>query len=233
VLLGALGGGGSSLTTPILLYVVGLPPREAIATSLLVVGASSGVATLQHARTGTLAARTGLVFGGAGMVSAFFAGKLAEHIADRALLGLFGLMLLASGVAMLTRRSELRPRTPPSPALAAAVGFGVGALTGLVGAGGGFIAVPAMVILLGMPMDRAVGTSLLVISLNALTGFLGQVTHVPVDYTAAALLGGASILGTFFGAPLAARVSPARLRIAFGLLVTALGLYMGGRVLVG
>lgn len=233
MLLGALGGGGSSLTTPILLYVLGLPPREAIATSLLVVGASSGVATLQHLRTGTVVLRTGLSFGLAGMVSAFLAGRLAEHLPDRLLLGLFGLLLLTSGGAMLLRRSELKPRTPPSPALAAVAGFAVGALTGLVGAGGGFIAVPAMVILLGLPMNQAVGTSLLVISLNAFTGFLGQVTHVHVDFATAAALGGASIVGSFFGAPLSATVGPARLRIAFGVLVLGLGLYISAKVAAG
>jgi uncharacterized membrane protein YfcA len=226
VCLGALGGGGSSLTTPILLYVLGMPAREAIATSMLVVGATSAVGAAQHARDGNVDARTGLTFGLAGMVSALGAGRLAEYLPERVLLALFALLMLATGAAMLRRAPPLAPGAAASPALAALVGLGTGALTGLVGAGGGFIAVPALVLLLALPMKRAVGTSLLVITLNAFTGFLGHATHVQVDYAVAAALAAASISGTFVGAPLARRIPAERLRGAFAVFVLLVGAWV-------
>jgi uncharacterized protein len=226
VFLGALGGGGSTLTTPILLYVLSMPPREAIATSMLVVGATSAVGTVQHARRGNVELRTGLTFGVAGMLSAFVAGRLAEQLPESVLLGLFGVLLLVTGAAMLRKRAALAPRPQPAPGLAMAVGLAVGALTGLVGAGGGFIAVPALVLFLGLPMHRAVGTSLLVITLNAFTGFLGHASHVQVDYATACALGAASVAGSFLGPPLARPIAPDRLRQGFGIFVLVVGVYV-------
>ena len=214
--LGLLGGGGSILAVPVLTYGAGLEAKEAIATSLLVVGTTSLFALLPHARAGGVEWRTGLVFGATAMLGAFGGGLAAEWFSGRTLLLLFAGMMVLTAVAMLRGRADLVPRSSAVPVpLVVAEGLVVGALTGLVGAGGGFLVVPALVLLGGMDMHRAVGTSLLVIALKSFAAFAGHAAHVPVDYALAGIVTASAVAGTFAGAVLARRVPAQALRRGF------------------
>jgi uncharacterized protein len=227
--LGLLGGGGSTLALPILLYVLRLETRSAIATSLIVVGATSLSAVLAHARAGHVRYSIGATFGAASMAGAFAGGHLARFVPSALLLSGFALMMGLTGIAMLRPPRFHDERTTTAPASAAGialVGFLVGSLTGLVGAGGGFLVVPALAVLFAIPMPQAIGTSLLVIAMNALAGFIGQIGHTQIDGKVAALVTLAAVVGGVAGASLSKHVAPRSLRRAFGALVLAMAVFM-------
>ncbi len=182
--LGFFGGGGSILTVPLLVYVFGLDPKEAIASSLLIVGVASSTGVLTHTRAGRVDLRTALVFGGAGMAGAYAGGRASAFVHGTLLLLLFASMMLLTAMAMWRGRREGLPGETPhehAPIRLLAQGFAVGRFTGLVGAGGGFLIVPALVLWAGLPMTRAVGTSLAIIVLNTAAGFVGYASHVRVQ----------------------------------------------------
>lgn len=225
IALGLLGGGGSILTVPLLAYVAGMEAKQAIATSLLVVGTTSAVAAVSHARAGRVQWRTGLIFGMAGMAGAYAGGLLARFIPGTVLLIGFAVMMIATAVAMLRGRKELGPVDPhhriPVPKVIAE-GLVVGLVTGLVGAGGGFLVVPALALLGGLPMPMAVGTSLVVIAMKSFAGFAGYLSSVSIDWRTAAMVTAAAVVGALLGARLTARVNPDSLRKAFGWFVLAM-----------
>ncbi len=231
VALGLLGGGGSILTVPILVYAAGLPAHEAIATSLFVVGATSVAALVPHARAGRVRYATGALFGAASMVGAFAAGRVARYIPAGVLLGAFGIMMAITAVAMMRKPKAdvdgVNPEKPRQPVWKILIeGLVVGAVTGLVGAGGGFLVVPALVILGGLPMREAVGTSLLVIAMKSFAAFGGYVTAVHVDWTIALVVTGAAIAGSFGGAALAGRVPQQALRKGFAWFVVVTAVFI-------
>jgi uncharacterized membrane protein YfcA/uncharacterized membrane protein YedE/YeeE len=224
--LGLLGGGGSILAVPILVYVFGMDAKAALATSLLVVAVSSALGATQHARRGNVWPRAALTFGGVAMIGAYGGARLAAFVPSHVLLLLFAGLLAATATVMLRNAAPGRrtPEAPPStfPKLAAE-GLGVGMLTGLLGAGGGFLIVPVLTTLGGLPMHAAVGTSLLVIALNAGTALLGYLAHVSLDGRIAALVTVAAVIGSLLGGSVAARLPAATLRRAFAGLVLAMG----------
>ena len=226
--LGFLGGGGSILTVPILIYVVGLEPRNAIATSLLVVGVTSLAAMLSHARQGRVDWRVGLLFGASSMVGAFIGGHIAYLMPTKALLAGFTVMMIVTGVAMMRRRGEPSERAPGAHGLAkaTAVGVGIGLLTGMVGAGGGFVIVPALVFFSCLPMCTAVGTSLLVIAMNSFAGFVGTLGHTTIAWHLALSVTAAAVGGSLVGAAFARRVKPESLRTGFAWFVLAMAMFM-------
>jgi uncharacterized membrane protein YfcA len=224
--LGMLGGGGSILAVPLLVYVAGLPAKEAIATSLLVVGVTSTVAVIPHARAGRVRWRTGVIFGLAGMTGAYAGGRLAGYIPASVLLGGFAVMMLATAIAMIRgRRLRVGKPVPQELPIVRVVvdGIVVGLVTGLVGAGGGFLVVPALALLGGLPMPVAVGTSLLVIAMKSFAGFAGYLSTTSIDWTLAAAVTAAAVVGSLAGAKLAARIREELLRKAFGWFVVAMG----------
>ncbi|MEW5812913.1 MAG: sulfite exporter TauE/SafE family protein [Actinomycetota bacterium] len=225
VTLGLLGGGGSILTVPLLAYVAGMDAKQAIATSLLVVGATSAVGAISHARGGRVQWRTGLLFGAAGMAGAYAGGLLARFIPGRLLLIGFAVIMIATAVAMLRGRRNIdptaAPRSIPIPKVIAE-GLVVGLVTGLVGAGGGFLVVPALALLGGLPMPVAVGTSLVVIAMKSFAGLAGYLSSVQIDWTLAAAVTAAALVGGLIGARLTAFVDPDALRKAFGWFVLAM-----------
>lgn len=230
VSLGLLGGGGSILTVPILTYVAGLPPKEAIAASLFVVGATSAVSAISHARTGRVRWRTGLIFGAAGMVGAFGGGILGGYVPGTVLMIAFALMMVATSLAMIRGRKRAHAADAPARELPTMKiileGLAVGLATGLVGAGGGFLVVPALALLGGLPMPVAVGTSLVVIAMKSFAGLAGYLTSVSLDW---ALVGGvtlAAILGSLLGARLAGRIPETVLREGFGVFVLVMGAFV-------
>lgn len=233
VALGAFGGGGSILTVPILHYVLGLEGHVAIATSLFVVGTTSLAGLIAHARRGRVDWRTGVSFGVAGMVGAFGAGRVAHHVPAGILLVGFGVMMVGTALSMLrgrapaASRASAPARTPERAWLKGiAEGLVVGAVTGFVGAGGGFLVVPALVLLRGLPMDVAVGTSLLIIALKSFAGFAGFLGHTPIDWPLSSLVASLAVIGSLLGSALVARLDPESLRRAFGWFVVAMASFM-------
>lgn len=235
VALGLLGGGGSILTVPILVYVAGMGPKEAIAASLFVVGVTSAVAAVSHARAGRVHWRTGLIFAAAGMAGAYAGGRLAEFISGTVLLVAFGLMMLATAVAMIRGRKKSAP--PEGHRLSVPKilleGFVVGLVTGLVGAGGGFLIVPALVLLGGLPMGAAVGTSLVVISLKSFAGLAGYMSSVQVDWGLAGAVTAAAVVGSLLGGRLTDRIHPETLRKGFGWFVVVMAVFVLTQQLLG
>ncbi|MGW4055212.1 sulfite exporter TauE/SafE family protein [Streptomyces sp. NPDC004779] len=227
VSLGVLGGGGSILTVPVLVHLAGQEPKEAIATSLFVVGVTSLVALVPHARARRVRWRTGLVLGAFSMAGAYAGGRAAAFVPGTALLAAFALMMLATAFAML--RGPRRGREPkarnggPKPWHIAVEGLAVGAVTGFVGSGGGFLVVPALVLLGGLRMSAAVGTSLLVIAMNSFAGLAGHLSGATVDPVLALTVTGAAVAGSLVGARLAGRVPQDGLRTAFGWFVVVTG----------
>jgi len=228
--LGLLGGGGSILTLPILLYAVGMAPKPAIATSLLIVAGASFVAMVAYARSGRVAWRIAAWFGAASMTTAYLAGRLAHGLSAPLLLAAFTGIMLLTGAAML-RRAPSAASGAPRVSRALVAGASVGVVTGLVGAGGGFLIVPALTLFSGLDMPRAVGTSLLIITLNSLAAFGGYVGHVDLPLDTAAMLTLSAAAGSVLGSTLSRRIEPARLRRGFALLVLSMGVYMAVRQL--
>jgi uncharacterized membrane protein YfcA len=232
--LGLLGGGGSILTVPILLYVFQLPPRVAIATSLLVVGSTSAAALIPHARAGRVRWKTGAIFGAASMAGAYAAGRVAKFIPASVLLLLFGAMMLVTAVAMMRGRKAGAAEGAAEPAelpllKVLAEGLVVGGVTGLVGAGGGFLVVPALVLLGGLPMGVAVGTSLLVITMKSFAGFAGYLSSVTIPWETAGAVVAAAIVGSVIGGRLVSLIPADRLRKGFAWFVVVMAVFILGQ----
>ncbi|GLC26897.1 sulfite exporter TauE/SafE family protein [Roseisolibacter agri] len=225
--LGLLGGGGSILTVPVLVYVLGYAAKPAIAMSLPVVGVTSLVGAALHWRLGNVRVRTALAFGVLAMLGAFAGARLAGLLAGAVQLALLAVVMLAAAVSMLRgRHDDATLDAPPRLALLAPIALGVGVLTGLVGIGGGFLVVPALVLLAHVPMRQAVGTSLLVIAMNSASGFAGYLGTVSVDWSFLAGFTAAAVTGALVGTALAARVPQAALRRAFGVFLLAMGTFV-------
>ncbi|SDG04395.1 hypothetical protein SAMN05660662_0119 [Blastococcus aurantiacus] len=202
-LVGLLGGGGSILAVPALVYLAGQDLQQAVATSLLVVGVTSVVAVLPRLRERQINWRIGLLFGAAGAATAFTGAAVNRVLPDELTLALFAVLMVVAGVRML----QEKPATGTACAIdggrvnwrrclprTLAGGLVVGFLTGLLGVGGGFLIIPVLVLALGLPMPTAIGTSLVIVSLNSAAGFAahaGEMTldvPVTVAFTAAAVV---------------------------------------------
>ena len=233
--LGLLGGGGSVLTVPILIYALHVPVKPAIATSLFVVGLVAFIGFLTHARQGTVAKRVAFIFGPFAVVAAYAGARIARHVPADAQLVLFALVSLAGSVMMFRgtfRKSQVEP-APYKPVtdvrtilLLAVEGIGVGLLTGLIGVGGGFLIVPALVFVAKLPMRLAVGTSLLVITMNAMSGFAGYAGTVPIDWTMVGWFTTIAAIGSITGTLVSKRVPQRRLKQVFGVLLVGVSLYV-------
>lgn len=226
--LGLLGGGGSILTVPLLTYVAGMDPKEAIAASLFVVGATSVLSTLTHARMGNVQWRTGLIFGAASMAGAFLGGLAGGYIPGVILMLAFAVMMIATAIAMLRGRKKRdtveQTKLPLGKILIE--GLVVGLVTGLVGAGGGFLVVPALALLGGLSMPVAVGTSLLVISMKSFAGLAGYLTTVSLNWPLVLGVTGMALIGALIGARLTKVVPEQALRKGFGIFVLAMGVFV-------
>jgi uncharacterized membrane protein YfcA len=229
VSLGLLGGGGSILTVPLLVYVAGMDAKEAIATSLFVVGVTSAVGMINHARGGRVRWRTGALFGAAGMAGAYTGGLIGGSIPDVVLLVAFAAMMIVTAAAMLRGRRDADPGKAHRQIPVGRVlldGAAVGLATGLVGAGGGFLVVPALALLGGLPMPVAVGTSLLVIAMKSAAGFAGYLSTVRIDWSLTLAVTGFAIAGSLAGARLAGRVPANVLSRLFAWFVLAMGTFV-------
>lgn len=223
LVLGLLGGGGSILTVPALVYIVGQPPQAAVTASLMIVGSNSMTGAFFHRSQGTLNWRIALVFGGAGMLLAYFAAGLSKYFSGELLMTLFAILMFSVGLLMIFRQvpaqTEMQSRSWP---IIIASGAVVGLLTGFLGVGGGFLIVPALVMLVGLPMPQAVGTSLIVIAMNSVAGLLGHLGGVALDWDVILIFALAGILGTYLGTQLSQFIQPDKLRRLFAVFIIVL-----------
>lgn len=238
ITLGLFGGGGSILTVPILTYLMGIDAPEAIAASLIIVGITSAVSLIAHQRAKQVLWKIGLIFGVAGMMGAFFGGLLGGYLPAPVLMLLLAVMMVTTAIFMIRKRpikagdrlentidQHGEPLHTELPYIRIIIdGVLVGFATGIVGAGGGFLIVPALTLLAGIPMAQAVGTSLLIIVMKSVAGAGGYLLTVQIDWPLVAIFSSIAIIGAFFGSRLAHRISDTKLRVGFGYFVVAVGI---------
>lgn len=251
--LGALGGGGSILTVPALVYLLGQDTNAATTGSLLIVGVTALAGTEAHYRAGEVRVVQGLVFGVLGTAGSWFGSKMSASVAPNVVLAAFSILMLAVAALMFARNRRdkalsgkpnnhdssqepilsFAPRfvcACPRAAKVLVTASAVGLLTGFFGVGGGFAVVPALVLALGFTMPVAVGTSLLVIAINsasALVSRLGQGTQL--DWTLIGIFTAAAVIGSLLGGRVTSRVNPRQLSQVFALLLVAVALYTAAR----
>lgn len=232
--LGLLGGGGSILTVPIFVYLLGFGAKESIAMSLAVVGVTSLVGAFGHWREGHVNVRVALVFGAVAMAGTYVGTRLATRLTGDQQLAIFATVMLVAAGFMFRRGGESGVRTTVEPvavtrggslSLAGGQGLVVGLLTGLVGVGGGFLIVPALV-WGGLMMCDAVGTSLLVISMNCAIGFFGHTGEVEIAWPSVAMVTAGTLPGIATGTYAMRFVSQDALRRGFATLLVVLAIYM-------
>ncbi|MFN8470861.1 MAG: sulfite exporter TauE/SafE family protein [Anaerolineae bacterium] len=229
--LGLLGGGGSILTVPVLVYLVGQSPEMAVGTSLAIVGMNALLGSWLHFRHGRVRLRSALIFGGLGILGALVGSRFTSLLPGPVLLIVFAiLMLVVAGLMLRPPRRALHAAPHVTNWLVVALaGLGVGVLTGFLGVGGGFLIVPALVILVGLEMPIAVGTSLPIIAMNSASGLVGHIAQSPLNWFVTVQFVAFGAVGLGLGIVLIKRVSPMQLRAYFAWLVIALAIYMLAR----
>lgn len=246
LVLGLFGSGGSIIALPALLYLLHVDPKSAIAMSLGVVAVTATVSGLASWRRGLVDARVALVFGLFGVAGTFAGARLGLLTPVVIQLGLFALVMYAAAWRML---KPARLAAPASGGIVSAGdgtvalggcrdffspcmrdialhGIGVGVLTGLVGVGGGFLIVPALVLLSGIPMKTAVGTSLVIVAAKSYAGFAGYMGGVPIDWAVMGSFTVVTVIGSFIGAHFSTRISQNALKKAFAWFLVAVATYI-------
>ena len=245
VVLGLFGSGGSIIAMPALMYLLHVEPKSAIAMSLGVVAITATVSGLDNWRRGLVDVRVAAVFGLFGVAGTFAGARLGLLTPVVIQLGLFALVMYAAAWRMLKPVKVVAPAGEVvsigggaaalggcsdffSPCMGhiALHGIGVGVLTGLVGVGGGFLIVPALVLLSGIPMKQAVGTSLVIVAAKSYAGFVGYMGGVPIDYVLMSAFTAVTVLGSFVGTHLAGRISQAALKKAFAWFLVCVATYI-------
>lgn len=225
--LGLLGGGGSILMVPALVYLLGQSPQAAVTTSLAVVGANSLMGANFHRTQGTLNWRIALVFGWVGMLTAFLASGFSKLISPTVLLIAFAVLMLIIGSFLLVRKDLQEAVSFEKPLWVTLLsGAVVGALTGVLGVGGGFLIVPALVVLVGLSMQVAVGTSLVIITMNSIAGLLGHIHDNSIQPLMILVFVISGLAGTFVGSRLAKHLPAKKLQTAFAWFVILLAIFL-------
>ncbi|MBJ8347052.1 sulfite exporter TauE/SafE family protein [Antrihabitans sp. YC2-6] len=233
--LGLLGGGGSILAVPALVYGLKLPLSEAVPTSLLVIGVASATGALAKIRAKAIEWRLAAIFAATGVAGTILGSAVGRHVSDKVVLIGFAVVMIAAGIRMLrggdgvgtacsTEGSGIdwrrcAPRSIPT-------GFGVGVLTGLFGVGGGFLIVPALVVLLGIDMSIAIGTSLVVIAVNSAAGLVAQFDGLGSNWTLTVIFAGAATAGSLVAGRYSSRVDNAKLQRWFAYVVFAVAAFV-------
>lgn len=244
VSLGLIGGGGSILTVPVLVYILGVNPVLATAYSLFVVGSTSLIGAATYMKKGLVNYKTALVFTIPSFIAVFLTRKflvpalpdplfsIGEAIITKniGIMVFFALIMLAASYSMITAKKcvdcdDDEPVAFNFPMIALE-GLVVGVITGIVGAGGGFLIIPALVLLAKLPMKMAVGTSLLIIAAKSLIGFLGDLSTQTIDWQMLLIFTGLSIVGIFIGSALSKKINEEILKTGFGWFVLVMGIYI-------
>ena len=230
-LLGLVGGGGSILTVPVLVYILDIGVHQATTTSLVIVGATALFGAVPHFRAGRVDLKTAAIFGGTGIAGAFIGTALNRQVSGPMILMLFGVLMLIVAARMAIGRNQANHKPTVTsrsgsrwPELAA--GLVVGIMTGFFGVGGGFLIVPALVILLRFPMRRAVGTSLVIIAIISSAGVIAHLGSGGVDLSLAAIFIGGGFAGSMLGSLAGGRVNETALSRGFAGLVVLVGFYL-------
>lgn len=241
--LGLIGGGGSILTVPILVYLLGVNPVLATAYSLFVVGATSLAGAASFMKKGLVNYKTAMVFATPSFIAVYLTRRflvpaIPEVITmgnysftrDVAIMVFFALIMLAASYSMIRNNGKFPQQQAGALSfnysMIALEGAVVGMLTGIVGAGGGFLIIPALVLFARLPMKMAVGTSLLIIAAKSLIGFLGDLGNQPIDWAFMLLFTALSLAGIFVGSWLSSRILGAQLKKGFGWFVLLMGIYI-------
>lgn len=240
--LGLIGGGGSILTVPVLVYLFHVDALVAISYSLFIVGSTSLIGAARNYMQKQVDVKTAFLFGFSSIITVFITRKFivpsipaqlfivnGSVITKQTLtLVLFALLMLAASISMIrNKKTEGAFAVAQAPFLRMAFyGMMIGLVTGFLGAGGGFLLIPALVLLLHLPMKQAVGTSLLIIAMNSLIGFVGDIGHFDIDWPFLLTVTSISVVGIFIGISLAKRIPGAKLKKGFGWFVLIMGLYI-------
>ncbi|MEU1805465.1 sulfite exporter TauE/SafE family protein [Streptomyces sp. NPDC019937] len=228
LVLGALGGGSSVLAVPALIYLLGFTPASATTASLIIVTATSPTALYAHARAGRVRWKAGAALAAAGILPAAVAGAASAHVPQAVLTLAFAAIAALSASKMLRPAATARPKDGGvRPGKAAGAGAALGTLTGLLGVGGGFLAVPALVTVLAFEMEAAVGTSLLVITANSPASLATRSgAAASLDWALIGPFIGTAILGAWDGKRIAAKVSAPHLQRIFAVVLLAVAAFM-------
>lgn len=241
LVLGLIGGGGSILTVPLLVYLLGYNPVVATAYSLFVVGTSSLVGTIQKHKKGLVDFKTGLAFSFPSFIAVYLSRRyLVPGIPDTILsfgdyeltkeMGImvfFAIIMLIASVSMIKKKKEEALISKSQPYYKTFIqGLIIGTITGVIGAGGGFLYVPALVLWANLPMKKAVGTSLVIVTINSLIGFTGDVQTLEIEWMFLLIFTFISIIGIILGVFLSKFISGERLKKSFGVFVLIMAVYI-------
>jgi uncharacterized membrane protein YfcA len=226
--LGLTGAGGSIITLPVLVYLAGVAPKEAVGMSLFVVGSAAAVGALHRIRSGEFHFKAAILFILAGMLGAAGGAKLTHLISGHVLMFIFALLMLVIAGNTLLRGDKHEPANPDAFKISSCfgAGLGVGILTGFIGVGGGFLLMPALVKFARLPTRIATGTSLVVISFNSASGFLAHFNDAPPRWNLALLFAALAAVGVSVGTAFAAKLSVVRLGQIFAFMVLTTGCYV-------
>ena len=240
--LGLIGGGGSILTVPVLVYLFGISPILATSYSLFVVGSTSLIGSFNSWQKGLVDFKTGLLFGVTSIITVFITRKIIIpripediHVASITLhfsiltMVLFAVLMLVASISMIrSKHVETLDKETSKPNFAKLIFYGlsIGLVTGFLGAGGGFLLIPALVLLLHLPMKKAIGTSLFIIALNSLAGFIGDVGHFETNWFFLITISAIAIVGVFLGGLLGKSINGVKLKKGFGWFVLLMGIYI-------
>ncbi|MFN0074738.1 MAG: sulfite exporter TauE/SafE family protein [Chloroflexota bacterium] len=219
-ILGALGGGGAILAVPALVYLLGVSPSSAVATSLVVVGLGAVSGLSRYARSGRVAWGMAVRFGVSGAFGSFLGVHANQFVSGERLLAMLGALMLVAAALMVRSPRIEQARASSASWKPWLFGLGVGVLTGFFGVGGGFVIVPALTLGLGLSMTFAAGTSLAIIVANSAAGLLGYAGHGAIDWAITAPVALGSVIGAIAGGQLAGRVQDQVLRRGFALMVS-------------
>ena len=226
--LGLLGGGGSILTVPVLVYALEMDPKTSIALSLAIVGATSLVGSISHFRAKNINIKVAFVFGPVAMLGTFIGAKLSQLISGQTQLIIFAIIMFIASIFMFKGRKEKdisEDKTLNYP-LILIEGLIVGIITGIVGVGGGFMIVPALVLLANIPMKQAIGTSLIIISFKSFAGFIGYMNIVEIPWMFLLKFTSFTAVGIILGSYLVKFVSPDKLKKAFAIFLVFMSLFI-------
>lgn len=239
--LGLIGGGGSILTVPVLVYLFAISPTIAISYSLFIVGFTSLIGSFNYYRKGLVNFKTVLLFGSSSITTVFIARKfiipflpdvffrIGSFSVTHSLfvMVVFAILMLAASVSMIrSRKIVAEKQSKEKPWMLIVYGVLIGLVTGFLGAGGGFLLIPALVFLMKLPMKEAIGTSLLIIALNSLIGFLGDIGRHAIDWSFITIVSAIAIAGIFIGGYFNKKVNADRLKKGFGWFVLVMGIYI-------